>query len=157
MQSARLQLPRIASIQNPYSLLNRLYENGLSEYSHREGVGLLAYSPLAFGALTGKYLGGALPEGSRLSSVYRQFNRYASESATRAITAYVQLAADLGIAPAQLALAFVASRPFVSSVLTGQTSLAQLHENLGALEVTLSDEAIAAVNTIHHSIANPAP
>lgn len=157
LQSARLQLPRIASIQNPYSLLNRLYENGLSEYSHREGVGLLAYSPLAFGALTGKYLGGALPEGSRLSSVYRQFNRYASESASQAITAYVQLAADLGIAPAQLALAFVASRPFVSSVLTGQTSLAQLHENLGALEVTLSDEAIAAVNTIHHSIANPAP
>lgn len=150
-------LPRIATIQNPYSLLNRLYEGGLSEFSHREGVGLLAYSPLAFGALTGKYLNGARPEGSRLSSVYRTFNRYDSEPASRAIAAYVQLALDYGYTPAQLALGFVARQPFVSSVLTGQTSEAQLLENLGALDIEFTPTLLEQIAHIHALIPNPAP
>ncbi|MGE8405522.1 MAG: NADP(H)-dependent aldo-keto reductase [Pseudomonas sp.] len=155
--SERLGLPRIVSVQNPYSLLNRLYEGGLSEFSHREGVSLLAYSPLAFGALTGKYLGGARPEGSRLSSLYRTFNRYDSASAQEAIAAYVQVARQHDLTPAQLALAYVISKPFVASALTGQTSLAQLEENLGALEVTLDDEINARIQAIHQHIPNPAP
>ena len=156
-QSERLGLPRIVSVQNPYSLLNRLYEGGLSEFSHRENVGLLAYSPLAYGALTGKYLGGARPEGSRLSAVYRTFNRYDSGSAQEAIAGYVEVAQQHNISPAQLALAYVISKPFVASALTGQTSLAQLRDNLGALDVTLSEKIQAQVAAIHQRIPNPAP
>ncbi|WP_175650300.1 NADP(H)-dependent aldo-keto reductase [Pseudomonas sp. Marseille-P9899] len=156
-QSERLGLPRIVSVQNPYSLLNRLFEGGLSEFSDREGVSLLAYSPLAFGALTGKYLNGARPEGSRLSAVYRSFNRYDSRSAQEAIAGYVDIARQHGLTPAQLALAFVIDKPFVASALTGQTSLAQLRENLGALGVTLSDEIKAQIQAIHQQIPNPAP
>ena len=150
-------LSRIASIQNPYSLLNRLYENGLSEFSHREGISLLAYSPLAFGALTGKYLDGALPEGSRLSSVYRTFNRYGSAEANSAIARYVQLAREHGLTPAQLALAFVIRQPFVASAITGQTTLAQLQENLSALEVQLTDDVLAEIQAVHRRIPNPSP
>jgi aryl-alcohol dehydrogenase-like predicted oxidoreductase len=156
-QAEVLGLPRISSVQNPYSLLNRLYEGGLSEFSHREGVGLLAYSPLAFGALTGKYLGGARPQGSRLSSVYRTFNRYDSAPAQQAIAAYVALARELDVSPAQLALAAVIGKPFVSSVLTGQTRLDQLRENLGALSLQLSPDTQARIEQIHTLIPNPAP
>ncbi|WP_416424844.1 NADP(H)-dependent aldo-keto reductase [Pseudomonas sp. App30] len=155
--SERLGLPRIVSIQNPYSLLNRLYEGGLSEFSHREGVSLLAYSPLAFGALTGKYLGGARPEGSRLSAVYRTFNRYDSAAAQEAIAGYVGVALEHGLTPAQLALAYLLDKPFVASALTGQTSLAQLRDNLGALDVVLSAEVKAQVQAIHQRLPNPAP
>ena len=152
-----LGLPRIVSVQNPYSLLNRLYEGGLSEFSHREGVGLLAYSPLAFGTLTGKYLNGARPQGSRLTSVYRTFNRYDSESASRAIAAYVQLAKDYGYTPAQLALGFVARQPFVSSVLTGQTSEAQLQDNFNALDIEFTPTLLDKIAEIHRATPNPAP
>lgn len=150
-------LPRIASIQNPYSLLNRLFEHGLSEFSHREGVGLLAYSPLAFGALTGKYLNGARPEGARLSSVYRTFNRYDSAAANEAIGGYVDIARRHGIPPAQLALAFVIQQPFVTSALTGQTTLAQLRENIAALDVALTPEILDEIQAVHHRVPNPAP
>lgn len=150
-------LPRIASIQNPYSLLNRSYENGLSEFSHREGVSLLAYSPLAFGTLTGKYLGGARPEGARLTAVYRTFNRYDSPAASDAIAAYVDIAQRHGLSPAQLALAFVLRQPFVASAITGQTSLAQLHENLGALDVRLDAAVLEAIQAVHRRLPNPAP
>lgn len=156
-QSERLGLPKIVSIQNPYSLLNRLYEGGLSEFTHREGVSLLAYSPLAFGALTGKYLNGARPEGSRLAAVYRTFNRYDSPLAQEAIADYVQLAKEFDLTPAQLALASVINKPFVASALTGQTSLAQLRDNLSAINVTLSPEILARIETIHQRIPNPAP
>lgn len=151
------RLPRIASIQNPYSLLNRLYENGLSEFSHRDGVSLLAYSPLAFGALTGKYLDGARPEGARLSSVYRTFNRYDSAEANSAIASYVDIARRRGLSPAQLALAFVIRQPFVASAITGQTTLLQLQENLGALDLQLDDELLAEIQAVHRRIPNPAP
>ncbi len=155
----RLGLPRIVSIQNPYSLLNRLYEVGLAEYSHREGVGLLAYSPIAFGVLSGKYLDGAQPVGARLSegSPYGRFARYASAEAQRAVRAYVELARSRDLSPAQLALAFVASRPFVTSALSGATSLTQLQENLGSLALPLDDELLAALGAIHARLPNPAP
>ena len=155
----RLNLPGIVTIQNPYSLLNRLYEVGLAEFSHREGVGLLAYSPLAFGVLTGKYLDGAQPVGARLSagSPYGRFARYASDESARAVRAYVELARSRDLTPAQLALAFVISRPFVSSALIGATSLAQLEENLGSVNVNLDDELLEAINAIHARLPNPAP
>ncbi|MFC5694768.1 NADP(H)-dependent aldo-keto reductase [Pseudomonas sp. GCM10022186] len=158
-QSERLGLPRIVSIQNPYSLLNRLFEVGLSEFSHREGVGLLAYSPLAFGVLSGKYLDGAQPEGARLSanSPYNRFARYGSAEAERAVGGYVELAQRHGLSSAQLALAFVVSRPFVSSALSGATSLAQLDENLASLDLDLGPELLAEINAIHARLPNPAP
>lgn len=155
--SERLGLPRIVSIQNPYSLLNRQFETGLAEFSHREQVGLLAYSPIAFGVLSGKYLNGALPPGSRLASVYRRFARYDSAEATQAVSAYVELARQHGYSPVQLALAFVLSRPFVTSALSGATSLEQLAENLGSLAIELSDELIGQINAIHQRLPNPAP
>ena len=156
-QSERLGLPNIVSIQNPYSLLNRLYEGGLAEFTHREGVGLLAYSPLAFGTLTGKYLGGARPEGSRLTSVYRTFNRYDSPLAQEAIAGYVDIAREHDLTPAQLALAYVINKPFVASALTGQTSLVQLRDNLSAINVSLSPEILARIEAVHQRVPNPAP
>ncbi|WP_426217841.1 NADP(H)-dependent aldo-keto reductase [Pseudomonas sp. DWRC2-2] len=149
-------LPRIVSIQNPYNLLNRLYENGLSEFSHRDSLSLLAYSPLAFGTLTGKYLHGKRPEGARLSSVYRGFNRYGSPGAEESAASYVELAQRHGITPAQLALAFVISQPFVASAITGQTTLAQLEENLGALDVRLDEQLVTEIQALHRRIPNPA-
>ena len=156
-QSERLGLPRIVSVQNPYSLISRLYEGGLSEFSHREGLGLLAYSPLAFGSLTGKYLGGARPQGSRLSSVYRTFTRYDGPEVDQAVSGYLQIAREHNLSPAQLALAYVINKPFVASALTGQTSLAQLRENLGALHITLDQEILARIEAVHQRTPNPAP
>ncbi|MDR2093498.1 MAG: NADP(H)-dependent aldo-keto reductase [Azoarcus sp.] len=152
-------LPRIVSIQNPYSLLNRTFESGLAEFSHRERIGLLAYSPLAFGVLTGKYLGGAQPKGARLSasSPYSRFARYASPEAEEAVRAYVELARASGLPPAQLALAFVISRPFVTSALLGATSLAQLREDIASIDQTLDAETLDAIATIHKRLPNPSP
>src|SRR5262249_55891658 len=104
--------PRVASIQNPYNLLNRSFEVGLAEFAHREDVPLLAYSPLAFGVLSGKYLGGARPAGARLT-LFSRFSRYTGEAAETAVRSYVELARRHGLDPAQMALAFVNSRPFV--------------------------------------------
>lgn len=147
-------LPRVASVQNPYNLLNRTFEVGLAEIAHREDVGLLAYAPLSMGMLTGKYLGGARPEGSRLSE-HRHFARFleGEEAAGR----YAALARDHGMEPATLALAWVLSRPFTASVLIGATSPEQLRRNIAAAEVTLSDEVIAAVDAIHADHPNPVP
>lgn len=154
--SENLGLPRVVSIQNPYSLLNRLYEIGLSEFSRRENVGLLAYSPLAFGVLTGKYLNGARPARGRLT-LFDRFTRYNSPTAAEASKAYVELAQRHGISPAQLALAFVNSRPFVTSNIIGATTLAQLQENLDSIHVTLSDEILQQLDAIHARIPNPCP
>jgi len=152
----KLDLPRAVSIQNPYSLLNRLFEIGLSEFSHREGIGLLAYSPLAFGVLSGKYLDGAKPAGARLS-LFDRFTRYSSESAAIATRAYADLARRHGLSPATLALAFVNSRPFVTSNIIGATTLAQLQENLDSIDVQLSPELLAELESIHQRIPNPCP
>jgi aryl-alcohol dehydrogenase-like predicted oxidoreductase len=157
LQHAREQgLPRIASIQNPYSLLNRTFEVGLAEFAHREQVGLLAYSPLAFGVLTGKYLGGARPAGARLT-LFERFARYNSPQAEAATLAYVELANAHGLDPAQLALAYVNSRPFVTSNLIGATTLAQLATDIASVDVELSAETLEKIEAIHLAQPNPGP
>jgi aryl-alcohol dehydrogenase-like predicted oxidoreductase len=152
----KLGLPRIVSIQNPYSLLNRTYEVGLSEYAHRDNIGLLAYSPLAFGWLSGKYEGGARPAGARIS-LFERFQRYSKPQAVQATTRYVELAKRHGLSPAQFALAFVNSRPFLTSNLIGATSLDQLKENIASAEVKLSPEVLAEIDKLHELQPNPAP
>ncbi|HEX7931488.1 MAG TPA: NADP(H)-dependent aldo-keto reductase [Paraburkholderia sp.] len=154
--SEKLGLPRIVSIQNPYSLLNRTYEVGLSEYAHRDNIGLLAYSPLAFGWLSGKYEGGARPAGARIS-LFERFQRYSKPQAVEATTRYVELAKRHGMSPAQFALAFVNSRPFVTSNLIGATSLDQLKENIASVDVKLSQEVLDEIDALHQLQPNPAP
>ncbi len=155
MQSEKHGLPRIVSIQNPYSLLNRLYEVGLSEIGMRENVGLLAYSPLAFGFLTGKYLNGN-PENSRMS-LFPVFKRYLNENCYRATQMYQELAQQYGLSLTELAIAFVHHQDFVTSTIIGATSLDQLEENLNAFDVILTDEVINEINKIQELIPNPAP
>lgn len=150
------QWPRVASIQNPYSLLNRSFELGLAEFAHRESTGLLAYSPLAFGMLTGKYLGGKWPEKARLT-LYERFSRYTGERAADATRAYVELAHHHGLTPAQLALAWVNSREFVTSNIIGATTMDQLKENVGSADIRLSPDLVAAVEAIHDEFTYPCP
>jgi aryl-alcohol dehydrogenase-like predicted oxidoreductase len=149
-------LPRPVSIQNPYNLLNRTFEIGLAEVALREGCGLLAYSPLGFGVLTGKYLNGVRPPGARLS-LFERFNRYSNPEAERATAAYVALAREHGLDPAQMALAWVTSRPFVAANIIGATSLGQLKRNLASLDLTLAQEVIEGIEAIHRGQPNPAP
>ena len=146
----------IESIQNPYNLLNRVYEVGGAEISIRENISCLAYSPLAFGALSGKYLNDARPEGARLT-LFERFKRYTSPQCEEATAAYVKLAQDSGITPAELALAFVNSRDFITSNIIGATTVEQLKENIGSVDIELSDDIISAINKIHHTNTNPAP
>jgi len=152
----RHQLPRIVSIQNPYSLLNRSFEVGLAEMAEREQVSLLAYSPLAFGMLTGKYENGVRPQGARLS-LYERFNRYSNALSEQASDAYVKLARAYQLSPTQMALAYVNSRPFVSSNIIGATSLLQLKENIASVDVSLSAELCVEIEAIQQRIPNPSP
>ncbi len=154
--SASSDLPRIVSIQNPYSLLNRSFEVGLAEFSHREDVGLLAYSPLAFGVLSGKYLGGKRPEGARLT-LFERFSRYSNPESEKATQAYVSLARQHGLDPAQMALAYVTSRPFVTSNIIGATTREQLQSNLASIDLKLSEEVLEGIEAIHQGQPNPAP
>lgn len=149
-------LPRMVSIQNPYNLLNRSFEVGLSEISHYEGVKLLAYSPMAFGVLSGKYLNGARPQGARCS-LYERFKRYFTPQGLKATEAYVNLAREFGLEPAQMALAFVNQRPFVASNIIGATNLDQLKSNIDSLDVVLSDELMAKIEEIGIQYSNPCP
>ncbi|WP_417584854.1 NADP(H)-dependent aldo-keto reductase [Nitrincola sp.] len=149
-------LPRVVSVQNPYNLLNRTYEVGLAEMSIREQVGLLAYSPLAFGVLSGKYLGGQRPTGARLT-LYERFQRYTSPLADKVTAAYVELAHQHNLNPTQMALAFVTHQPFVTSNIIGATSLEQLQENIDSSEIQLSDELLNAIEHIHTQHPNPCP
>lgn len=152
----RSGLPRVVSIQNAYNLINRSFEPGLAEVTRHENVPLLAYSPLAFGHLSGKYLDGAQPAGARLT-VFPSFGqRYQKPNVPAAVAAYAQLARDHGLTPATLALAFVNSRWFVASTIIGATSLAQLDENIRAADVTLGAEVLEAVDAIHLRLPNPA-
>ena len=144
------------SIQNPYNLLNRSFEVGLAEIAHRESLGLLAYSPLAFGTLSGKYLNGARPEGARLS-LYERFQRYNSAESLKAIDAYVNLAREHSLDPAQMALSYVTERSFVTSNIIGATSLEQLDSNLRSSELKLSAEVLEGIEAIHKQHPNPAP
>ncbi len=154
--SERLNLARPASVQNPYSLLNRTYEIGLAEVSAREDCGLLAYSPLAFGVLSGKYLSGARPEGARLT-LFPQFRRYLAPEAAAAAGAYVRLARDSGLDPAVMAIAYLNSKRFVTSTIIGVTTAEQLKINLSAEEVILPEDVISAIEDIHREHPNPAP
>ena len=154
--SENANLPRVVSIQNPYSLLNRTFEIGLAEMAIREQVGLLAYSPLAFGMLTGKYAGGARPEGARLT-LYKRFSRYTNPQAESATDRYVALAKEHGLEPAQMALAYINSRDFVTSNIIGATTIEQLRTNIASAAITLSKEILAAIESIHAGQPNPAP
>jgi aryl-alcohol dehydrogenase-like predicted oxidoreductase len=149
-------LPRVASIQNAYSLLNRTFEGGLAEIAIREQVGLLAYSPLAQGYLTGKYAGGALPAGSR-KQLFDRLQRYETPGAAPAIEAYLALAREAGLDPAQMALAFVTSRSFVTSNIIGATSLEQLRTALDSTAVAIPPELEAGIDAIHLRHTNPCP
>lgn len=151
-----LNMPRPVSIQNPYNLLNRVYEIGMAEISLRESMGLLAYSPLAFGVLSGKYLGGKRPAGARLT-LYERFKRYTSVDAERATGRYVDLAQSEGISPVELALGFVTQQPFVTSNIIGATTEKQLIENIEAAQYVLNSEVLNGVEAIHSQISNPCP
>jgi aryl-alcohol dehydrogenase-like predicted oxidoreductase len=154
-ESEKHNLPRIASIQNPYMLLNRLFEVGLSEICMRQNVGLLAYSPLAFGMLSGKYLNG-VPENSRLK-LFPNFVRYTNENSLRATKLYQDLAHQNNLTLNQLAHAFVNQQTFVTSTIIGATSLKQLDENIKSFDVILSSNILSEIEKIHEMIPNPAP
>lgn len=145
------------SVQNVYSLLNRTYEISCSEVSYREGMGLLAYSPLAMGVLSGKYLDNQMPEKSRLALFADYFDRYSSPQAEKAVASYAQLAREHGLTPTQLALAFVNSRPFITSNIIGATTIDQLKENISSADITLNDSILAGIEAIHQRQPNPCP
>ena len=149
-------LPRMSTIQNPYSLLNRTFETGLSEISIREHIGLLAYSPMAFGVLSGKYLGGKLPEKSRIA-LFPTLNRYSGEIVEKVTQKYYDLAQAHDLSLAEMSLAFVNTRPFVTSTIIGATTMEQLKENIGSIDVDLSAELLDGINAIHNDIPNPSP
>lgn len=155
-EAEKIGLAPPVSIQNPYSLLNRSFEVGLAEIAHREQVGLLAYSPLAFGMLSGKYRNDQWPEGARLT-LFKQFARYSNPQAIAATEAYCELASERGISPAQLALQFVTTRPFVTSNIIGATTLAQLEENLKSIDVPWDKDLEKALDAIHTRFPYPAP
>ena len=147
-------LPRVASIQNEYNLLYRAFDLDLSEVCHHEDVGLLAYSPLAAGLLTGKYLDGAKPAGTRLTTNHDLGGRYQPHQEP-AVAAYVDFAKDHGLDPAQMALAFCLTRPFMASVIIGATSMDQLKTDIAAADVTLTPEVMNGLRTLHRRF--PAP
>ena len=155
-ESSKHNLARCKTIQNPYSLLNRSFEINLAEISMRENVGLLAYSPMAFGRLSGKYLNGKTPEGSRIT-LFPQFSRYNSEQSLFLTQKYAELSKELNISLAQLSLAFVNQREFVTANIIGATSMDQLKENIGSIELELSAEILQKIDQIQELQPNPAP
>ena len=150
-------LPRIATIQNPYSLLNRSFELGLAELAWRERCGLLAYAPLAGGLLSGKYFDGTVGPQARLIRDARHYRQYTGAAAQAAAARYVEIARGAGLEPAAMALAFVASKPYVSSVIIGATTAAQLDTNLRAATLKLSRDVMRAIDAVHEEIPNPCP
>ena len=149
-------LPRVQSIQNAYNLINRVFELGGAEIAHREGVALLAYSPLAQGYLTGKYLDGARPAGAR-TTLFDRGQRYQTEGAEEAIKRYIALAREAGLDSAQMALAFVNSRSFVTANIIGATTMEQLRTDIASIDVKLSPEVEAKIDAIHQLVGNPCP
>ncbi|PCJ20024.1 MAG: NADP(H)-dependent aldo-keto reductase [Candidatus Cloacimonadota bacterium] len=149
-------LPRVQTIQNPYSLLNRSYEVGLAEISLRENCLLLPYSPLGFGVLSGKYLNGQNPKDARLT-LYKGYERYRGPNGILATQEYVDLAKFHNISPSQMALSYVNTRSFVCSNIIGATKLEQLKENIASINVDLSDEVLEAIEAIQDKYPNPAP
>ena len=153
----RLDFPRIVSIQNPYSLFNRSYEVGLAEISIREKCGLLAYSPLAFGMLTGKYDNGSKPDGARLTLFGDMFTRYTKPKGLKYSEKFNDLAKRFNISPTQMALAFVNSRDFLTSNIIGATNLQQLKENIESYKVKLSEDILDEIEKISEENPFPCP
>ena len=144
------------TIQNPYSLLNRLFEVGNAEICKRENVGLLAYSPLGFGVLSGKYRNGKMPENSRLK-LFPNLARFSNDNCAKAIDMYYEISQKHNMTLAEMSLAFVNDRPFVTSNIIGATSMDQLKENINSINIKLSDEIISEINLVNEKIPNPAP
>jgi aryl-alcohol dehydrogenase-like predicted oxidoreductase len=155
LEEARKGAPQMVTVQNPYSLLNRKDEVGLVEIMHRSNVGHLPYSPLGFGMLTGKYLD-EYPEDGRVT-IYPNYNRYHNENCFKATRRYKKIADEHGLSLTQMSLAFVNTRPFVTANIIGATSIKQLEENIGSIDVQLSDEVLKAIEAVHNDIPNPAP
>ena len=149
-------LPRVMSVQNPYSLVNRTYEIGMSEISIRDRCGLLVYYPLAAGALSGKYRGGQMPKNSRMA-LFKGWERMINPLAMKAYDEYYKLAKENNMTMVQLAQSFVNSRPFVTSNIIGATTMKQLKENIDAIDIELSDEIMKKINLIHNNNPNPSP
>lgn len=149
-------LSRCKTMQNPYSLLNRSYEVAMAEVSMREKVGLLAYSPLGFGVLTGKYFNNNLPEASRLK-LFPNYNRYSNTEAMSLAKKYYDLSNEIGISPTHLALAFINQQPFVTGNIIGATKMEQLKENISSIDIELSDDILKKIDEIHKTQPNPAP
>ncbi len=155
-ESNKHDLPRMITIQNAYSLLNRVFEGDMAEIAIRENIKLLAYSPMAFGVLSGKYIKGTASDNARLK-LFPRFSRYSSEQSTEATKQYLQLAEENNMSLAQMSLAFVTQRPFVASNIIGATSVEQLKENIDSINVEINDALLSEINTIHAAIPNPAP
>jgi aryl-alcohol dehydrogenase-like predicted oxidoreductase len=154
--SKNKDLPRMMSVQNPYSLVNRTYEIGMSEISIREKCGLLVYYPLAAGALSGKYRGGQMPKNSRMT-LFKGWERMINPLAMKAYDEYYELAREYNMTMVQLAQAFVNSRPFVTSNIIGATTMEQLKENIGSIDRELTEEMMEKINLIHNNNPNPSP
>ncbi len=155
LEEARQGAPKIITVQNPYSLLNRKDEIGLTEIYHRENIGLLPYSPLGMGTLTGKYLN-KMPENARLS-LFPQYTRYTSPQAVKATKRYCGIAEKHGLIAGQMALAFIEKQSFVTSTIIGATSIEQLKENIESIDLQLSEEILQEIDAVHEAIPNPAP
>lgn len=155
LEESKNGLPRMITVQNAYSLINRVFEGDMAEISIRENLGLLAYSPMAFGVLSGKYIKGTAADNARLK-LFPRFARYSSEPCTEATKRYLKIAENNNMTLAQMSLAFVNQQPFVTSNIIGATSLEQLKENIESIELTLSDGILKQINEVHAEIPNPA-
>lgn len=154
-ESKTHELPRMMTIQNAYSLLNRTFEGDLAEISIRENIGLLAYSPMAFGVLSGKYIQGTAADNARLK-LFPRFSRYSSAICTEATKRYLKIAEEHKLSLAQMALAFVNQQPFVTSTIIGATTMTQLKENIASIDIKLSPEVLQAIEAVHQELPNPA-
>ena len=155
-ESKNHNLPRVSTIQNAYSLITRTFETDLAEVALRENVGLLAYSPMAFGVLSGKYIKGTAADNARLK-LFPRFARYSGEKAEEAVKHYLRIAEDNSMSLAQMSLAFVNQQPFVTSTIIGATNLKQLKENVDSIHVALSEDVLEQINEVHNTMPNPAP
>lgn len=155
-ESTTHNLTRVKTIQNPYSLLNRSFEIGNAEVAMRENIGLLAYSPLGFGVLSGKYFKGNLPEKSRLK-LFPNYNRFSNEQAMFLAEKYSEMAKKYNLSLVELALAFVQEQPFLTTSIIGATTMEQLKENIATIDVRLTPEMLLEINSIHTLQPNPAP
>ncbi|MAV82833.1 MAG: aldo/keto reductase [Pelagibacteraceae bacterium] len=155
--SEKCNLPRVVSVQNPYSLVNRTYEVGMAEISIRDKAGLLAYSPLGFGVLSGKYLNNQMPEGSRLKLFGEHFPRYQGSRTSQAVEEYYKVAKKYDLSLTQMSLAFVNQQEFVTSNIIGATTMNQLKENVTSINIKLEEDVMSEINKIHHLNPNPAP